>query len=76
VDRPDAWPYSNYLEWIDKRLGTLVDRQLGRDYFATPQAYEAFVEELVECHTFQEAALGRAWSFLEGVKPYRFVTVL
>jgi putative transposase len=66
VDRPGAWPYSNYLEWIDKRLGTLVDRQLVRDYFATPQAYEAFVEELVECHTFQEAALGRAWSFLEG----------
>ncbi|MBV7336048.1 transposase [Chloroflexi bacterium TSY] len=23
---PDLWPYSNYLEWIAKRNGTLVDR--------------------------------------------------
>jgi putative transposase len=55
VDAPDKWPYSNYLEWIEKRPGTLVDRDLVRAYFADPQAYEEFID------TFQEAG-----SFLEG----------
>jgi len=61
VDAPDDWPYSNYLEWIDKRPGTLVDRELVRSYFATPQDYEGFVESWRQRYTFQEAA-----SFLEG----------
>jgi REP element-mobilizing transposase RayT len=61
VNTPDAWPYSNYLEWIDKRPGKLVDRELVREYFTTPQAYEACVRDLQERYTFQEAA-----SFLEG----------
>jgi putative transposase len=61
VDAPDAWPYSNYLEWIDRRQGTLVDRALVRGYFATPQAYEAFIQDFGQRYTFQEAA-----SFLEG----------
>lgn len=61
VNGPDAWPYSNYLEWIDKRPGKLVDRELVRQYFATPQAYEACVRDLQQRYTFQETA-----SFLEG----------
>lgn len=61
VNAPDAWPYSNYLEWIGKRPGTLVDRDLARETFATPQAYEDCVRELQQRYTFQEAA-----SFLEG----------
>jgi putative transposase len=61
VDTPDAWPYSNYLEWIGRRQGSLVDKELVRDFFATPQAYEAFVEDLRQRYTFQEAP-----SFLEG----------
>jgi putative transposase len=61
VDTPDAWPYSNYLEWIDKRPGKLVDRELVRQYFATPQSYKACVADLQQRYTFQEAA-----SFLEG----------
>jgi REP element-mobilizing transposase RayT len=61
VDAPDAWPYSNYLEWIDKRPGKLVDRNLVREHFATPQAYENCVRDLQQRYTFQEAG-----SFLEG----------
>jgi REP element-mobilizing transposase RayT len=60
VDTPNQWPYSNYLEWIEKRPGTLVDRDLVRNYFAEPQAYEEFVK-LAQQQTFQEAG-----SFLEG----------
>jgi putative transposase len=61
VDAADVWPYSNYLEWIDRRPGTLVDRELVRQYFAAPQACEDFVEDLRQRYTFQEAR-----SFLEG----------
>lgn len=61
VDTLEAWPYSNYLEWIEKRPGTLVDRDLVRAYFANPQAYEEFIKDMQQRYTFQEAA-----SFLEG----------
>ena len=61
VATPEEWPYSNYLEWIEKRSGTLVDRELVRAYFANPQSYEDFIRDSQRQHTFQEAA-----SFLEG----------
>jgi REP element-mobilizing transposase RayT len=59
VGTPDQWPYSNYLEWIDKRPGTLVDRDLVRSFFAAPQDYEDHVRR-AQHQSFQEAA-----SFLE-----------
>ncbi len=37
------WPYSNYLEWIEERNGTLVDREFVRGHFPTPAAYAQFV---------------------------------
>jgi putative transposase len=43
VSSPGEWPYSNYLEWIDERRGTLVDREFVRQYFRIPAAYRAFV---------------------------------
>lgn len=61
VASPEAWPYSNYLEWIEKRPGTLVDRNLVYAYFANPRAYEEFTEDTRQRYTFQEAG-----SFLEG----------
>ena len=61
VTAPEAWPYSNYLEWIEKRPGSLVDRDLVRAYFADPQDYEAFVHDMQQRYTFQDAA-----SILEG----------
>ncbi len=33
------WPYSNYLEWIGERSGTLVDREFVRLYYPTPEDY-------------------------------------
>jgi hypothetical protein len=55
VEAPDAWPFSNYLEWIAKRRGTLVDRDLVRSYFDAPQSCADFVQEVQERYTFQEA---------------------
>ncbi len=40
---PDLWPYSNYLEWIGKRPGTLVDRAFVAAHFPEPGQYEAYV---------------------------------
>ena len=37
------WPYSNYLEWIGERDGTLVDREFVRAHFPTADSYREFV---------------------------------
>ncbi len=41
--RPEQWHYSNYLEFIGKRNGTLVDSDFVKQNFGTPEAYEEFV---------------------------------
>ena len=43
VARLEDWPYSNYLEWMGLRSGTLVDRDFVRDYFESPAIYREFV---------------------------------
>ena len=40
---PGDWPYSNYLEWVGLRDGTLVDRAFVREYFDPPRRYAEFV---------------------------------
>lgn len=47
VAQPSDWPYSNYLEWIEARPGTLVDRSFIRQYFSAPADYVAFVEDVI-----------------------------
>jgi len=42
VDAAD-WPYSNYLEWVGERAGTLVDRDFVRANFPPPKSYQSFV---------------------------------
>ena len=37
------WPYSNYLEWVEERHGTLVDRDFVRGHFPSSQSYRTFV---------------------------------
>jgi hypothetical protein len=48
VDDLRAWPYSNYLEWIDERDGTLVDREFVRYYFPEDGQYARYVEDYVK----------------------------
>jgi len=45
VEKLEEWPYSNYLEWIGRRAGTLVNNEFIFDYFQTPGEYEAFVQD-------------------------------
>ena len=39
------WPYSNYLEWIGERNGTLVNKGFVQDNFDTADEYRKFVLE-------------------------------
>jgi REP element-mobilizing transposase RayT len=43
VADPADWPYSNYLEWIGERTGTLVDRESIHDRFGDGADYKSFV---------------------------------
>lgn len=45
VSQIEDWPYSNYLEWIGQRTGTLKDTRFIRDRFPTPEAYRQFVAD-------------------------------
>ena len=45
VDDLADWPYSNYLEWIGEREGTLVDHDFVRTHLPQPQSYHAFVAD-------------------------------
>ncbi len=40
---PDLWPYSNYLEFVGRRSGKLVDLAFVAAHFPQPGQYEAYV---------------------------------
>ena len=42
---PEEWPYSNYLDVIGNRSGTLKDTTLVPDRFETGHDYQVFVED-------------------------------
>jgi hypothetical protein len=43
VDDIEKWPYSNYLEWIERRSDRLVDREFISWYFKNEKEYRAFI---------------------------------
>ena len=61
VDDLRDWPYSNYLEWIEERPGTLVDRAFVQAYYPTADAYREDVQAYLQSRE-QIPAL----SYLEG----------
>ncbi len=58
VTHPSQWPYSNYLEWVGLRSGSLVDRKLVQAYFPTPKDYEQFVIEYTPPRAVEEIVRG------------------
>jgi putative transposase len=54
VADPADWPYSNYLEWIGERNGTLVDRTFVHDHFSDDADYKAFVLDYLRSRTLPE----------------------
>ncbi len=55
VEHLEAWPYSNYQEWIGERGGSLVDRDLIAIYFETPAVYRAYVADYLAEQAEQDA---------------------
>jgi putative transposase len=48
VQQPADWPYSNYLEWIGKRPGVLIDREFVQHFYPLPGAYEDFMRSTID----------------------------
>lgn len=45
---PEDWEFSNYLEWMGLRDGTLVDREFIVDNFGMPEDYKKLVMEYIQ----------------------------
>ena len=48
VHQLDAWPFSNYLDWVGKRPGKLVDHRFVQEYFGSATYYEASLNEFIQ----------------------------
>jgi putative transposase len=48
VADPSDWPYSNYLEWIEERSDTMVDRDFIRDQFSSAGEYKKFLFQYLQ----------------------------
>jgi hypothetical protein len=48
VTLPEDWIYSNYLEWLGQRDGTLVDREFIQEHFGSSAAYQELVMHFVK----------------------------
>jgi REP element-mobilizing transposase RayT len=63
------WPYSNYLEWIGKRAGTLVDREFIAAHFPTVEHYQAYVTVYLRGQAASPSGLAPYLAHLDAVGP-------
>jgi REP element-mobilizing transposase RayT len=54
VALPEDWEFSNYLEWMNLREGTLVNREFIEDNFGTPEEYKTLVMEYVKTRSLPD----------------------
>jgi REP element-mobilizing transposase RayT len=54
VALPEDWIYSNYLEWLGLRNGSLVDRQFIQEHFGTSAEYRDLVMHFVKTRYLPE----------------------
>jgi putative transposase len=45
---PEMWHFSNYLEWVGMREGTLVNREFIGENFGTSEEYKVFLKEYIQ----------------------------
>ena len=57
VTDPSDWPYSNYLEWIGERDGTLIDRNFIQTPFPNPIDYKDFDLDYVRTRKMPESVM-------------------
>lgn len=54
----ELWSYSNYLDWIGKRSGQLVDRAFIQSHFGTAEAYQLVVRSYLTREVYLPIGLG------------------
>lgn len=54
VALPEDWIYSNYLEWLGRRDGPLVDREFIQEHFGSPAEYQELVMHFVRTRYLPE----------------------
>jgi REP element-mobilizing transposase RayT len=54
VAMPEDWEFSNYLEWMNLREGTLVNREFMQDNFGMPDEYKKLVMEYIKLSNLPE----------------------
>jgi hypothetical protein len=47
VAAPEDWIYSNYLEWLGQRKGTLMNPDFIREHFGSPTEYQELVTQFL-----------------------------
>ncbi len=55
---PGDWPYSNYLEWIGEREGTLVDRGFIENQFSNAEEYRKFLFQYLDSRRLPDEVQG------------------
>ena len=48
VPLPEEWEYSNYLEWMGLRDGTLVKREFILEHFGSPEEYKQLISNYIK----------------------------
>ena len=54
VALPEDWEYSNYLDWIGLRSGTLLDREFIQEHFGSPAEYKSLVLDYLRTRSLPE----------------------
>jgi putative transposase len=54
VPLPEDWIYSNYLEWLGQRDGTLIDREFIQEHFGSPAEYQELIMQYVKTRYLPE----------------------
>jgi REP element-mobilizing transposase RayT len=62
---PTLWPYSNYLEWLGQRQGTMVDRAFIQSHFPDISHYQARVHSYLTGQVTLPAGLRHYLASLE-----------
>ncbi len=61
---PELWPYSNYLDWLGKRNGELLDRMFIQEHFPDISHYQARIRAYLTGQVVLPPALKRYFDSL------------
>lgn len=54
---PEEWEFSNYLEWMNLREGTLVDREFIAENFGSPEEYKDLVMQYIQTRALPDEVI-------------------